>query len=1158
MRKIIVCLLLISFKFNQGYCQPLDQVLPKNNSVIEGESVFFQWNHTYSDTNPFILEISTDSLFSNIVISAFTYRNDTSLALPFGTYWWRVRQGSLYSNSNNKLTIFTPEKLTNKLAAWYDFDSTFSQSNLVDSLYDLSGNNNFAFNNESIFRKPLINIDSSLNNNKVCFFDGDDYLNTNYTINSNSGFYAIALAKNSSSDNNSARYIYDQGNAANSGSGLAISNEKYYTYTPLSYGGSRITKTPITEVNNFIVITQQVDFNDSLSLFINSTLDSSVSITLSGFNSNITSSNPLRLGMTSKNIDYTRTFNGTVSEIIFIKDTLLTRESLNTINNYLFFKHAPPVNLGVDINRDFSICNLDYISPVNYNKYVSYLWSTGDTTNQIPFANGTFWIEVEDIFGIKSRDTIVISGQEFQSISLDSVICHENTPFTINPVTHSKYFKFLWQDNSTDSVFILNNSENISLIIVDYIGCKEIINQQITIDSFSVNNSLGMDSSRCSNEILSLNNYTDSNGLYLWSTGDTTPSITLLNTDSYWVQAYNQNNCFIEDTTLITIKGITPFVDFTIDSPCRNSNVLIDNLSTTTQPDSIKFYSWNFGNNDSSSLEVPNYAYNNAGSYQISLTVETDSGCVNDITKTIEVKDLPNANFNFGINCALTQSQFFDASTITSPDSITQWEWGINNSLLIDKNPITTFGSAGIKTVFLKATASNGCTDTITKTIEVYPALLPDFETDNVCIGDSTTFTDITPSYSTISRLWNFGGGQFSADTMPTVLFSDTGTYSVTLQVENAIGCQNVITKTVKINPLPIASATLDNICENSLSLFYNTSNATINNFEWLINSTPYTSDSVLLSFNTAGNYPVYHKITDINGCEDDTSFSFTIRPNPNVDFNFNPTFGQAPLLVNFQNQTDSATLNTWNFGENNQQSNDVNPSYTYTENGVYNVTLIAENQYGCKDSMLKIINVSPTDLDVELSNLDYQIITLANGDIAYVPQLTLSNVGTRTIYNFDIYVSIDEEKNISEHWQGTLNVGESMQYIFQSYFIISDEATINYMCAEAKNTNDNTEDLLNNNKSCIVLNGKLKTSKIYPNPTNSNANIDIISKNKGNINVGVYDMAGKKVYNAENVAIQKGYNQIVIDCVHLQIGKYIVNITHQGEIYQLTFWVNH
>jgi Zn-dependent metalloprotease len=68
--------------------------------------------------------------------------------------------------------------------------------------------------------------------------------------------------------------------------------------------------------------------------------------------------------------------------------------------------------------------------------------------------------------------------------------------------------------------------------------------------------------------------------------------------------------------------------------------------------------------------------------------------------------------------------------------------------------------------------------------------------------------------------------------------------------------------------------------------------------------------------------------------------------PPPVADFIGSPTSGEAPLTVNFTDQSVGATSWLWDFGDTGT-STARNPSHTYTSPGTYTVTLTATNSQG-------------------------------------------------------------------------------------------------------------------------------------------------------------------------------------------------------------------
>ena len=72
--------------------------------------------------------------------------------------------------------------------------------------------------------------------------------------------------------------------------------------------------------------------------------------------------------------------------------------------------------------------------------------------------------------------------------------------------------------------------------------------------------------------------------------------------------------------------------------------------------------------------------------------------------------------------------------------------------------------------------------------------------------------------------------------------------------------------------------------------------------------------------------------------------------------------------------------------------------------------------------------------------------------------------------------------------------------------------------------------------------------SSIFPNPTNSNANLNIISEGQETINITIYDISGKEVLNTGSKTLNKGQNQIILRTEDLDAGMYQVAInTNEG-----------
>ena len=645
---------------------------------------------------------------------------------------------------------------------------------------------------------------------------------------------------------------------------------------------------------------------------------------------------------------------------------------------------------------------------------------------------------------------------------------------------------------------------------------------------------------------------------YIWYFGDgdssnsSSPSHQYVSTGNYTASMVIKGRfgCDTAVSKIITVQA-GPNPAFVAQDFCSQAATLFFDSSTTIAPSVVNNWYWQFGDGNSANVQNPPHTYSTPGIYSVSLQIETDSGCLASTSSNVTIEDLPDVNFNYSIPCAQNEVTF----TSGSGGGVVAWDWSnANNPNDTTSSPTFIFPNAGFEDISLTVENSSGCIASITRAIEIFPAFLPDFEAEQICIGDTTLFTDITPSFSIINRTWDFDlSNQTSSLESPSFYYPTTGSYNVSLSVTNAIGCQNEISKTVELRNLPVVDVLFDNTCEGAASLLYDNSN-TLNGFiasqTWDIEGNTFMGDTISYVFDAAGDYPISLDIIDNFNCQNDTSIILSVFSLPVANFNFSPNYGSSPIDIQLANESSIDAISyLWDFGDGSGNSIDENPLHQYSQNGIYNIFLVASTLEGCADSASRSISIIPTELDIELSDFSIQKTPLADGSLAYKPSILLKNVGTRTIFNVDLSLSVNNETQIAETWEGELNVGQSVLYALSSFAIIDNESLVDYICLEAQNVNDNTELNFTNNKICAVQNGSIQSSDLYPNPAKELVHLDIVMEKKGQAQIGIFDMLGKAVVPLKDLDLEEGYNLVSINTAYLQAGKYLVNLVYQDEL---------
>lgn len=154
-----------------------------------------------------------------------------------------------------------------------------------------------------------------------------------------------------------------------------------------------------------------------------------------------------------------------------------------------------------------------------------------------------------------------------------------------------------------------------------------------------------------------------------------------------------------------------------------------------------------------------------------------------------------------------------------------------------------------------------------------------DFETDTVCLGSPTTFTDLCQSRegTILSWHWDFGDGGTSNIREPEYYFSQAGEMNVTLTIVLSNGSY-FKTKKVTVKPGPIAQFTYEPVSEGgeviSLENQTDTFGIMITEWKWDFgDSTEFIGKNPPQhGYLTSGKYNIQLSVTGANGCSDEKS----------------------------------------------------------------------------------------------------------------------------------------------------------------------------------------------------------------------------------------------------------------------------------------------
>ncbi|HEX5171555.1 MAG TPA: PKD domain-containing protein [Cyclobacteriaceae bacterium] len=276
------------------------------------------------------------------------------------------------------------------------------------------------------------------------------------------------------------------------------------------------------------------------------------------------------------------------------------------------------------------------------------------------------------------------------------------------------------------------------------------------------------------------------------------------------LQANSSNGCQNTKTKPITIYS-KPQPNFQLELPpfsCSGMPSQFTDLTPSPVDSNISGWSWSFGDSgsgmNSSFSKNPTHIYDNARQYDVTLTAETNYGCVDSLKKMVTIAQTPIVQIENTPACDDVPVTF----SASSSESLQSWNWQIGITHFSIPEPTYLFNNPGDYTVNLDAVGTNNCIASTAKNVIVPQTLVPDFAVQKNCINQSTEFTDATFVYDDpiAEHAWSFGDTGTGAGSPISHSYQSTGNYAVSLGITTSSGCSYTRTKTIAVGSPPVAS----------------------------------------------------------------------------------------------------------------------------------------------------------------------------------------------------------------------------------------------------------------------------------------------------------------------------------------------------------------
>lgn len=447
--------------------------------------------------------------------------------------------------------------------------------------------------------------------------------------------------------------------------------------------------------------------------------------------------------------------------------------------------------------------------------------------------------------------------------------------------------------------------------------------------------------------------YSDRSTLqYYWSFGDASNatgisvshtyledgdySVRLAVTDRGGLTGYSNITVIVTDEAPVVSFSHSPL------TPVEGSPVSFTD-TTTSYPDELVNWTWEFGDGDGSYLRNPSHVYLADGAYDVRLSVADDDGSIGSYVKTLYVLDgSPVANFTISPQDPLENaSVYYNSTSLSYPDDIVSLSWTFGDGeSATGERVIHRYLQNGTYTVTLTVTDSDGSIDRHSVIIQVRDSIpTPSFSyaPPNPLEGEVVQFFDESSAYDGISSwIWDFGDGSpLSTDRNASHQYENNGSYEVRLTISDSDGSVSNSTRIMSVadtTPYVFLIATPDGVLsfdEDEMITF--TAKATpgwevIVKYEWdfsysgtfvaerttVLNRTSY-------SYGQQGSYTLAVRVWDSDSYSQTTLLIEIVNVRPIANF----TYVTRGTIVTFDASTSSDTPSDqsdleyrWNFGD--------------------------------------------------------------------------------------------------------------------------------------------------------------------------------------------------------------------------------------------------
>ncbi|MCU4166396.1 PKD domain-containing protein [Carboxylicivirga caseinilyticus] len=614
------------------------------------------------------------------------------------------------------------------------------------------------------------------------------------------------------------------------------------------------------------------------------------------------------------------------------------------------------------------------------------------------------WVEINDV--CEAGDTVTIDFYPVVTAAVgpfDDAGCSPYSNQFVNQSLNAD--SYLWDfgdgfgSNQVNPSHTFSNplqvpaDYTLKLLAYSNYGCRDSVEYTITVNPNTISKFTNDPAPGCSPLLVDFTNESVGATEYEWTFGDGSPasieedvSHSFINSETF-VKSYevklavnNTYDCPDTSSAYITVYPLVGY-DFAAE-PVEGCHPLkVDFLG---DPGAYS-YNWDFGDGTIvSGINAISHIFENttsaSKSFNVNLYTSSVFGCLDTAQAVITVNPSPVSMFSYTPTegCAPLLVDFTNES---QGAGTSHWFFGdgqstdlaaagsVSHTYLNEELDLKSF------TAKLLVENSFGCKDSSTSIVKAFPAVQAAISDGGVGCSPFVE-TILNESAGAVSFSWDFGDGNTINSYNGINEFINTGTepsvFNVAMEATSSYGCKDTAYTTVTVNPSPVSSfqTTPSSGCA-PLNVQLTNSSIGAEYSKWYfgdgtLQEVTGSSDIVHVYDNdeyAMANYTTRLVVGNSYACKDSSETIVQVFPKVLASISDGEQ-GCSPYEESFINNSEGANKFYWDFGDGNSSTSYTGKNIflnSTLNDQVFDVSMIAESSFGCKDTAYTNVTVYKT-----------------------------------------------------------------------------------------------------------------------------------------------------------------------------------------------------